>query len=156
MSLLLATPQIVYSSVGVITLLSTEVVGKLVSVSLSGLSNIYSYMGSSSENVIINKYKNELEIMDIELKLKLVGQWLEKINLDEIKSNSSLELIYSGISESCHKISDCIEKMNDQIKYHQSRWFHTWRTLYLDTELELLKRSTLILNERLRLIQLVK
>lgn len=156
MSLLLAAPQMVYSTVGVVTLLSTEVVGKIVSVSLTGLSNIYTYMGSSSENVIINKYKNELEIMDIELKLKLVIQWLDKINIEEVKSNPSLELIYNGISNSCHKISECIEKMNEQIKCHQSRWFHAWRTLYLDNELDLLKRNTTILNERLRLIQLVK
>ena len=156
MALLLTAPQMVYSTVGVVTFLSTEVVSKVIAVSLSGLSNIYTYMGSSSESIIINKYKNELEIMDIELKLKLVSNWLDKINIQEIKSIPSLELIYNGISESCHKISVSIEKMNEQIKYHQSKWFHTWRTLYLDIELDLLKKNTIILNERLRLVQLVK
>jgi hypothetical protein len=111
-------------------------------------------MSTSSENLIINKYKNELEILDVELKLKLVGQWLEKVNIHEI--NPSLELIYHGISDSCHKISESINKINEQIVNHQSKWFHTWRTLYVDIELEILKKGTIILNERLRLIQLVK
>ena len=141
-------------SLSVVLLLSKEVVSKAVSVSLVGLTNIFTYMSTSSENLIINKYKNELEILDVELKLKLVGQWLEKVNIHEI--NPSLELIYHGISDSCHKISESINKINEQIVNHQSKWFHTWRTLYLDTELEILKKDTLILNERLRLIQLVK
>jgi hypothetical protein len=141
-------------SLSVVLLLSKEVVSKAVSVSVLGLTNIFTYMSTSSENLIINKYKNELEILDVELKLKLVGQWLEKINLEEL--NPFLELIYKGISESCHKISESINKINEQIVNHQSKWFHTWRTLYLDTELESLKKDTIILNERLRLIQLVK
>ncbi len=156
MSLLFAAPQVVYSTVGVVSLFGTEVIGKAVSLSLSGLSNIYSYMGTSSENLIINKYKNELELLDIELKLRLVEKWLEKINIDEVKSNQSLELVYNGIGDSCHKISDSINLINTNIKNHQLKWFHTWRTLYLDNELESLKKNTLILNERLRLIQLVK
>lgn len=156
MSLLLGAPQVVYSTVGVVTLFGTEVIGKAVSLSLSGLSNIYSYMGTSSENIIINKYKNELELLDIELKLRLVEKWLEKINIDDVKSNQSLELVYNGIGDSCHKISDSINLINENIKNHQLKWFHTWRTLHLDNELESLKKNTLILNERLRLIQLVK
>ena len=141
-------------SLSVVLLLSKEVVSKAVSVSLVGLTNIFTYMSTSSENLIINRYKNELEILDVELKLKLVSQWLEKINLEEM--NLSLELIYKGISDSCHKISDSINKINEQIVNHQLKWFHTWRTLYLDTELETIKKDTIILNERLNLIQLVK
>ena len=62
----------------------------------------------------------------------------------------------SNFVSNLKSISESINKVNEQIVNHQLKWFHTWRTLYLDIELETLKKDTIILNERLRLIQLVK
>ncbi len=113
-------------------------------------------MASANSNETINKYKNELETLDIELKLKLVEIWLKDINLENIKSNPSMELIYIGISDSCHKISECVEHINSKILYHNTQWFQSWRNIYLDQELTILKKHTKILNDRIKLLNFVK
>ncbi len=152
----LSNPQMVYSSVNVVKVLGTDVLGKVIGLTINGLGTTFTYMASANSNEIINKYKNELETLDIELKLKLVELWLKDINLEHIKENPSLELIYIGISDSCHKISECVEQINSKILYHNTKWFQSWRNIYLDEEINILKKNTKILNDRIKLLNFIK
>jgi len=151
----LSNPQLVYSSVSVIKIIGTDVLGKVIGVSLNGLNTAFTFMASANSNYIIQKYKDELEILDIELKLKLVEIWLKDIDLEKIKINLSMELIYIGISDACHQISKCIEQINLKINYHNSKWFQSWRNIYLDEEVNTLKKYTKILNDRIKLLNFV-
>lgn len=152
----LANPQLVYTSVGIVTLISKDVVSKAIGYTIDGLASTFSYMASPSAHSTVKTFKDDLEQLDIELKLKLVEHWLKDIEIDKIETNSSMEIIYKGISESCHKLSETVKQINDKISYHHSKYFYYWRTLYIDEEIKDLKKQTKILNERLKLINLVK
>ena len=133
-----------------LTITSTEFLGKLINGTLTGLSTTFLYMSISSENTSIKKYHDELEEMDIKLKLTLINNWIKKLDLQEKDSN--FELIYKSISESCDQISSSVYSINSKIENHFSRWFHTWRYLDLEEEIKLIKKQTNILNNRLNLI----
>lgn len=83
------------------------------------------------------KYNEELELMDVEFKLKTITQWYDN---NDILESSNMILYY-------------FQAINTKIKYHKSKWFYYWRHLCLDNEIYLLKKHLNILDERLRLLQ---
>ena len=152
----LANPKVIYTGATVISIISTDVLGKVISLSLSGLEYTFSYMTSSSANTSIKKYQEDFEVLDVELKLKLIDSWLKQVDIEKVKQDSTLGLIYSSISDSCHKIAECVEKVNEKIKYHHTRWFQSWRSIYLDDEIKFLEKNVKILDERIKLLNLIK
>jgi hypothetical protein len=60
------------------------------------------------------------------------------------------------VSDSCHKLTDCINQINEKIKYHHTKWLQSWRSLYLDEDIKLLEKHVKILDERLLLLNLLK
>jgi hypothetical protein len=147
---LLSNPKIIYS------VISVNLLSKVIRAGITGLEYIYDYMTLSNTNSSIKKYKYDFEVLDIELKLKLIESWLKHVDLDNIKENSEHEIIYNGIFESCHKLSDCIKIINEKINYHQTKWFQSWRSIYLDDEINFLEKNVKILDERLLLLNLIK
>jgi hypothetical protein len=152
---LVANPAMLYTGATVL-LLSKDILSKVIGVGISGIEYTFSYMTSSNANVYIKKYKDDLEILDIELKLKLIDYWLKQIDIEKVQPDSSQEMIYKGISDSCHKLTDCINEINEKIKYHHTKWFQSWRGLELDTNIKLLEKHVKILDERLLLLNLLK
>jgi hypothetical protein len=100
----------------------------------------------------MKEYQDELELLDIMIKLRLVENWLKEIDPNSIVQESSLDIIYRGITESCQTISYLLNDINKKIKHYNTLWFKSWRTIDLDTEIIKLKRSTKILTDRLNLI----
>lgn len=134
---------------------TTHLLGNVISVSLSGLNNIYNLLTTNS-NTIINKYKKDLVDMDIDLKLKLIDNWLIKIDINFIKKDTNMNLMYNKITDSCNNISTLIQLINQKIVYHNTKWFNYWRSLDLEDDINSLKKEIAILNNRLILINLIK
>jgi hypothetical protein len=148
-----------YSSMTVLsigTIIGSDVLGRLINYTLSGLENTIIFMKSSGSNSSIGKYHNDLKILDIELKLKLINTWLYQIDITELSKNPPLNLIYISITESCHQISTSIDTINRKIKTHEEKWFSTWRNINLDQELALLESAIQVLDGRIKLINLIK
>jgi hypothetical protein len=149
---LVTTPKMIYSA-SVISLISADVIKKVIHMSLNSLEFTFNYMISNNTNISIKKYQDDLEILDIHLKLKLIDIWLNKININKL--DESQTIIYQSISDSCHKIADTIQIINDNIKYHNTKWFNSWRNIYLDDEIKILEKNVKILDERLLLLNLI-
>lgn len=150
----LTSPQLLHSSISIITFVSSDVLGKLIGVTIQGIGTTISYLSQSNENLVIKRYQDDLESLDIELKLKLIQNWLNQINMEMIVRNPHMEMIYKAISDSCHSIAEMVERINTKINNHKKMWFHNWRTLYLDEEIYQIKKYNKILKERLFLINL--
>ena len=58
-----ANPAMIYSGATVISLLSKDVLSKVVGVGISGIEYTFVYMASSNANTYIKKYKDDLIIM---------------------------------------------------------------------------------------------
>ena len=145
--LVVGVSTLLYSSLGLVTLISKDVLSTIVHASITSLGNIYTFM-SNSNCIIIQKYKDQLEIMDIELKLKIVENWL--IN------NKTDELIYNSISASCQLISKYLNDINIKITASNQKWVYYTRTINLDVEMEQLKKHIKILNNRIKYIAMSK
>jgi hypothetical protein len=135
------------------SLLTTNLFSRTIDLTLDGLGNIYQYM-KNNENMLIREYYDDLESFDIQFKLQFVNDWLNN-NKDKVKTNPNIEMLYNGISSNCNKISNTIETINLKIGEHKLKWFHSWRTLCLDEEIESLRKTSNILNERIKLIVLI-
>lgn len=152
----LGSPQLVYTSVGLVSLISKDVISRAISLTVDGLSNTLSYMALPNVHSTVRTLKDDLEELDIELKLKLVEHWLKDIEVGKIIPGSTNGIIYNGIAQSCNNLSNIINLINKKIEYHQTLYFNSWRTLYLDNEVKSLKKQTKILNKRLKLLNLIK
>jgi hypothetical protein len=137
-----------------IALITSDIASKTIGVTINSLSSVLVYMSVRSEDVAIQKYHDQMQTLDIEFKLNLLKNWIDSIKIENIENNPNLSIIYRGVSEICHSINVCLERIDIKIKEHHTKWFHTWRTLYLDEEMLNIKKNTKILNERLKLINL--
>ena len=150
------------------SVITSDIVSKTISITINSLSSTLSYMSQSSENISIKMYHNKLEKLDIQFKLNLIHSWLnnhtsefqnietlklESLNIECRKGeeNNTRLLLYNGIKDICIKINTSIETINSKIKEHQLKWFHTYRNLSLDQEIDDIEKFNKILNERIYL-----
>lgn len=141
------------TGIGLAAMVSSEAVTKMIQLSLTGLFNVYSYM--KQDTYSMKKYKYDIDIMDIPFKLQLINNWLKEHNVDNIKNDSNLKILYNGIYENSIIISQSINTIQSIIKEHELKWFNTWRTIYIDDEIEILKKNIKILDERLQLVNII-
>ena len=137
------------TALGMTTLITGDIAKDTVVMTMNVLSGTLRYMTTNSEDLIIKKYKEELEAIDIEFKLNIVKEWLDN-------SEQRHEKLYEGIVELCKSLTSQLEGIDKKIKDHKSRWFHSWRTLDLLDEINFIKRKCLILNERILLITCIQ
>ena len=147
------------ATVGVAALITGEITSKTVGFTMHALSNTLSYMTTISEDEVIRKYKEELEVIDIEFKLKIIQEWLNNMKERENEEKNNIpdgtQELYKNISEVCIFLTNKLELIELKIKDHKMKWFHTWRTLDLFEEINIIKRKALILNERIILIMMI-
>lgn len=134
------------------TIITSDILSKSIQLTLNSITYTLSYMAESSENTSIKKYHNDIEILDIEFKLNLLTNWTKDSSNNSISTTHNM--IYNGIRDICNQLNKSIESINKKIKEHHEKWFHTYRTLYLDDEIENIKKYNKILNERLYLFVL--
>lgn len=150
----LANTKLIYTGATVATLIGTDILSKFVNLSLNGLSTTFTYFASPNVKASLEKYHDDLEQLDIELKLKLVDSWINSLNMEKIKSNQSIELIYNSLTDVCKNISKNINDINEKISYHQTKWLQSWRTIDLEQEIKQLEKNAKILDSRIKLINL--
>jgi hypothetical protein len=161
------------ATVGVAALITGEITSKTVGFTINALSNTLSYMTTISEDEIIRRYRDELETIDVEFKLKIIQEWLNNMKDKENKQRENgnnnktdnisqgvqaiqgIQELYKSIADVCEFLTKHLELIEAKIKQHKSKWFHTWRSLDLFEEINIVKRKALILNERIILIMMI-
>jgi len=145
---MLSVPTVVYSTIGLLTI---NMLNGIIIGTTSTLKTIYYLLPSSNPH--LKMYKNEIELLDIEFKLKIIQNWLE-----ENKKNTDAEFnnYKDEVANLCIKISNNLDAINKKISYHNTKWFSSWRTLDLDDQIDNLKNSTTILNNRIHYYNLIK
>ena len=111
-------------------------------------SSIYNNLSS----LLINPnfyFSNILEQLDIETKLKIIMDFINKLNKSTLTtySNLALESIYDIID----KIENEINIIKKNIDDHNNKWFHYFRYCNNDTNINNLKNHVKILDERFNL-----
>lgn len=139
---------------------TSDILSKTIHYTIDSMTNTLIYMSQSNENTSIHKYHNELVSLDIEFKLKSIEVWVQELdkninNENNSKNKNKLSKTYSiildGVKDVCLDLNKEIQSINEKIQYHQTKWFHSYRTLMIDDEINRIKQLNKILNERLYL-----
>jgi hypothetical protein len=151
--------NLVFSTVSIYTVLNTpqatEIFTQVISTSLNGIASSLKLMAYYNSNQTIKTYMEELELMDIEIKLKVIDRWLKSIDHNDIEPNSSLDIVYKGLAETCHQLSNLIYIINHKITYHNNLWFSRWRSINIEDEIKKIGRLSKILSDRIILINII-
>ena len=121
-----------------------EVVIKAITETSSG---VYSQLSSiiSNNHHGVNKL---LEEMDIDAKLKTLEALVKEIEKKEKYKHESVHISLNYIHQSISKIYTNLEKLDSEIKYHNSKWFSGYRSAEYKTTLNAIISDYMILEKR--------
>jgi len=146
-------PTLVYSTVG---LLSINMLNGIIIGTSNTLQTIYYLLPQNSST--LNKYKIQIESLDIDFKLQIITQWINKDHnkyTNDSPETKTFNKIKDGIGESCIKISNILDEINKEIAYHNTKYFSYYRSLDLNDLINRLTHQCKIMNERIALINLI-
>lgn len=134
--------ELVLTSTIVKTMLGNEVLSRTIHTSTTSI-----YSGISS--LMINPhfdFKNVLDELDIESKLKIITKFID--NIKESILNDYNKIALNEIYDIIEKIEKEISKINNLIDEHSKKWFHYIRYCSYSTEIDNLKKHVKILDNR--------
>lgn len=134
-------------SLNIMTIAMTQIISS----SILGICSIYEYLNSHIEDRTIQNYKNRIDALDINLKLEYTTNIYEKFL--SFNDDKNITLISNKLHEISLQIQQTIKNINMKIEQHQTKYFHRWRLLNLNDDLQLLEKQMVILNNRIILIE---
>lgn len=153
----------------------------MVTNSISSFNNIYNYLSTNNTNKMIQKYLNDIEILDIKVKLEFINNWLESngkyikyendydmvdnhnniisINKPNIiitkKTSTNFYLVFTKIKEINTALNNDINIIETKIKKYLDSWSKYMYNLNLTNEIARLKHNTTILDSRIQFLHLL-
>ena len=105
-------------------------------------------------NSMIEKYKNEIEEMDIAIKLEIIYNKLSSQygNDKDCEKNKTVQIL--GLLELIFKIKSIMENINYEIEKHDNKWFSNYRSVNIANKLNDLRHYVKILDNRIQLYNL--
>ena len=132
----------------IVTLISSNLVNSLVSSTIELLGNSASFIRHGTEsNKKIHKIRDQIEEMDIKIKLELVKTLLETLPKTDINT-----IMENGLIDLISKIKSIVEWIDFEIDKHSVKWFSSYRSLSIDEKLDQLQHYIKILDSRIHLL----
>jgi hypothetical protein len=133
------------------SLVTGSIVGTLVGneVLTSTIRNSTASIYSGLSSLMINPnfyFKNVLEELDIEAKLKVITKFIDNIKESTLQEHNKIAL--NSIYTIIHKIEAEITEINKEIDEHSKKWFNTFRSCNYTTQIENLKKHVKIMDNR--------
>jgi hypothetical protein len=104
----------------------------------------------SHNNIIIKKYKKEIENIKLDSKIIFIQEWLS----NHVKS-LNLESLYKSISNCCKKLDSCFIKIEEEIINNDKKWYIPnmfLKNIDLQDHINNIKIVCLELNEKIIMI----
>lgn len=132
----------------IITLIGTNLLNNVVVGTLDVIYNSATFMKNGTEsNKDIARVQNEIEMLDIAVKLQLV-----KTLMNNATDGPIMKIIETGLLDLVYKIKSLIESIDYEIAKHKQKWFAGYRAVYIDKKLADLKKYITILDGRITLL----
>ena len=156
------------TTLSLITNFNYENVIKIVTNTLSSFTYVYSFL-IDNNNKHIKKYLDDIDTMDVKVKLEFMYNWLsdnndvkETYESDIIlitrikeKKSSNFNLLFFKIREIAEIINNNIIMIEKKIKNHVNTWNSYIFSIDLKNEITMLKKHVKILDSRIQLIKVV-
>ena len=137
-------------ALSVISGLSSELLIQTIKTTSTGIINTISYI-STYNKVDLTYIKKDLDEFDLENKITIINKFIEEI---ENKKNIKESIKYSIISlhDVLEKINNEINKIKEDIEYHQTKYFNSWRSLDCSDKLEIIQKNNKLLDNRFEML----
>ncbi len=123
---------------------------RIISKSIELASNSINYL--TDKSTVYNNIKIIAEL-DIMFNLELIKDVCKNIDTD----NTSIKLAIYKINETLDLLNRELSYIYEQIKDHENKYLHNWRSLDLSSNVELVEKLNIVLINRYRcLIDLLK
>ena len=157
------------ATLNLISAVNYDNVIKIINHTLSSFNYIYSYMDNNT-NAYVAKYLDDIDVLDIKVKLEFINNWLyehndieEKetnediilINKKKIKKSDNFNLIFMKIKEIIAVINYDIIIIENKIKKYSNSWKSYIYNLNLSNDIIKLEKNMKILNSRIHLINII-
>jgi len=136
---------------GAVALFSTSIISQVAAGSLNILYNTLGYITyGKTSNADIETIKSTLNSLDLEVNIKIINEFIMK------KDKTDTELILeNGLNDIITKINKQLENINNAILNHQLKWFSSYRSFNVSSNMTELKELSTILNNRLQMLILM-
>ena len=94
--------------------------------------------------------REALNNMDLEANLKVIEALLEE--LSEKHNSKTVSICLDNVSVMLQKIKGEMDEINKEIKYNESKWFSSWRTVNYENNIKNIIKHNAILEKRLDLL----
>ena len=136
---------------GAVALFSTSIISQVAAGSLNILYNTLGYITyGKTSNADIETIKSTLNSLDLEVNIKIVNEFIMKTD----KTDTEL-ILENGLNEIITKINKQLENINSAILNHQLKWFSSYRSFNVSSNMTELKELSTILNNRLQMLILM-
>ena len=130
--------------------LSTELLVQTVKTTSHGIIQSINYI-STYNTIDLTTIQKDLEVFDLENKITIITKFIEEIkNKKNIKESIRIAII--SVHYVLEKINDETEKIKDDIKYHESKYFNSWRSLDCSNKINELDAHNKLLDTRFELL----
>tara|TARA_B100000963_G_scaffold303858_1_gene277460 strand:+ start:1393 stop:1860 length:468 start_codon:yes stop_codon:yes gene_type:complete len=130
--------------------LSTDLLVQTIKTTSSGIISTIKFI-STYNTIDISILKKDLETIDLENKINIINKFIEEI--ESIKNiKESIKSSIKSVHDILEKINNELELIKEDIKYHQTKYFNSWRSIYCDEKIENIKCHNIILDKRFDLL----
>lgn len=133
------------------TIISTNLLNNIITSVINTLYETTLFIRKGScNNAVIEKYKKEIEEMDIAVKLQIIQNKL--FSNGNLEKNETLKIL--GLLELMFKIKSVIDSINYEIDKHNNKWFASYRYVNINSKIAELRHLIKILDCRIQLYTL--
>ena len=98
--------------------------------------------------VSIHEFAPEIKPLDLEFKLAIISAFIEDIQENKKEMNKSTKLALASVGKVLEKINVELQLIKNNIRYHKSKWFSSWRTCDVKDKVKQIIMHTELLDER--------
>lgn len=151
-----------------ITMIGSNLLNTIISSTVNILYSSANFVKNGTEaNKIIKDIRDQIDVLDIPIKLKLVQTLLNQIENKHKKltdtsatattttteSNDAIsDILKDGLLELVYKIKSIIEHIDFEINKHNQKWFASYRSISINDNIKELENLIKILDGRIKLL----
>ncbi len=149
-----------------ITMIGSNLLNTIISSTVNILYSSANFVKNGTEaNKIIKDIRDQIDVLDIPIKLKLVQTLLNQIENKHKKltdtsatttateSNDEIsDIVKDGLLELVYKIKSIIEHIDFEINKHNQKWFASYRSISINDNIKELENLIKILDGRIKLL----
>jgi hypothetical protein len=138
------------------TLITTDMFAKTISLTSSSIFTLGQNLLYSNTNYDISSLEKIEKKIDLLETIKIYEIWIQEIIVnqkDKIDSSNAFKEAIHSFTMMLNEIHDLLKSVEIKIQLHQLKWFSSYRSLYVNEEVEQIQVKKNILDHRFNLLQ---